>query len=873
MAACCEALLGRTLLSRRLARHGGLADLTPQQRERLCVFAALHDLGKVNRGFQNKALPLGQRPFGAGHIKPVAALLSSNRSYPEKERLLEAISAGDMVPWCAGDDGSGLLEMLLATLSHHGRPVALHEQPDSRYWTADQNYDPFAAIAELVLLTRQWFPLAWQPGGEPLPPEPEFQHAFAGLLILADWLGSDSERFPFSSDPATDRMPFARERASAVMRELGLDPASFRAALGPALPRFRDFAPGLSPRETQRLVGELQLEPEGSLVILEAETGSGKTEAALLHFLRLFHASAVDGIYFALPTRTAATQIYERMQRAVGNVFPERSRPPVVQAVPGYLVVDGVRGAPLPHFRVLWPDEGAMRWRAWAGEHPKRYFAGAVVVGTVDQVLLSALAVSHAHLRATALLRQLLVVDEVHASDAYMTRILEQVLRFHLAPGGHALLMSATLGSAARCKLASSQRSRTEHPSRDEAVRVPYPLVSVISDAKSQAFAVPASEEKRVLVERSAIAEEPGAVAAAAFRAARAGAKVLVVRNTVSACQATQEALEELAAHPTHPNLFSCQGVVAPHHGRYAREDRLLLDEAIEAAFGKQRDDGGLVAVATQTVEQSLDLDADLLLTDLCPFDVLLQRIGRLHRHARPRPAGYEIARFVVLLPTERDLSQRILPSGEARGANGLGSVYEDLRVLEATWRELEAREDLVVPRDNRALVEAATHPEPLAAVSATSPAWTAHGNWIQGSLLAERRVADLNLVARHLPFGDQAVLFPSGDTQRRIPTRLGEEDRLIHFAEPWPSPFGVRVEALRLPFHLLPRALATDADMAESVAVAGCVTSFSFGNERYRYDRLGLRRDSEQNEKEEPTREEVSPRKHEPHARVKQTR
>ncbi|MEZ4454914.1 MAG: hypothetical protein R3B09_36020, partial [Nannocystaceae bacterium] len=117
--------------------------------------------------------------------------------------------------------------------------------------------------------------------------------------------------------------------------------------------------------------------------------------------------------------------------------------------MPGYLRVDEQEGTRLPGFEVLWNDDPRQRYRyrGWAAEGSKRYLAGAIVVGTIDQVLLSTSMTSHAHLRATAASRQLLVVDEAHASDAYMNRLLEEVLAFHLAAGGHAFLMSATLGS------------------------------------------------------------------------------------------------------------------------------------------------------------------------------------------------------------------------------------------------------------------------------------------------------------------------------------------------------------------------------------------------------------------------------------------
>src|SRR5690606_3519381 len=132
----------------------------------------------------------------------------------------------------------------------------------------------------------------------------------------------------------------------------------------------------------------------------------------------------------------------------------------------------------------------------------------------------------------------------------------------------------------------------------------------------------------------------PVALAAQALDAARAGARVLVIRNTVGDAVATRQALAQLA--PDAPEPFRLGGVGTLHHGRFAREDRRRLDTAVEAALGKDAPRaGGLVLIGTQTLEISLDLDADLLITDLCPIDVLLQRIGRLHRHERARPAGF----------------------------------------------------------------------------------------------------------------------------------------------------------------------------------------------------------------------------------------
>jgi CRISPR-associated endonuclease/helicase Cas3 len=850
VAACCEALLSETTLGTRLAALGGLKRLSTPQLHRLATLATLHDIGKFSVGFQNKALAIP--PFRCGHLREVAGLLG--KDYSASAQLSEALGAEELSSW-----GDSLLDLLVATISHHGRPIGMHLPIHPAWWEPSRGLDPFAGIADLVARTRAWFPEAWGEAGEPLPDLPGFEHAWSGLVTLADWIGSDSDRFfPFSEEPGADRMVFARLAASEALGKLGLAVGSARRSLGESRPAFDRIAPGLEPRPAQAALLDLAPEPAcGSVALLEAETGSGKTEAALAYFARLFHAGRVEGMYFALPTRTAATQIYRRVRAAIEHAFPERqSRPAVVLAVPGYLEVDGVGGTRFPPFRVLWNDdrEERLRYRGWAAEHPKRYLAGTVVVGTVDQVLLSSLMVSHSHMRATALLRHLLVVDEVHASDAYMTRILEDVLDRHLLAGGHALLMSATLGAAARERLLAHAGSRAGAvvPDAAGAVACAYPLVSFRQGDRRLDISVAGDSARQKHVELLLAAEidEPAAIARRALAAARLGARVLVVRNTVAGCLQTQAALEELAALERNESLlFRCRDLAAPHHARYAKPDRELLDEALESAFGKERPWGGCVAAATQTVQQSLDLDADLLLTDLCPMDVLLQRIGRLHRHfGRRRPCGCEVARIVVLVPAE-PLANRIRPGGEPSGDHGLGTVYEDLRSIESTWRELVRSSEISIPADNRKLVEAATHPQNLTAlVNELGEPWPAHAQCMLGRLLADRRQGGLNLVRRDLHFASEpsggGVEFPSGDSARRIPTRLGEDDRLVRFEPPLRSPFDAAVflSDLSIPYHLVARGTRADAAVAETVKPLGEGFEFNFGPCGYRYDRLGLR-------------------------------
>ncbi len=838
VAACCEALLSTTLLNQRLARIGGLDRLDEIQVARLSVLAALHDVGKFNTGFQRRA-------FGGGPCGHTSEALDLFSAMYETPQLAEALPAA-LHDWAPDYKA---FHLLFASICHHGKPVKI--KTPARFdqnWSEGPFGDPFAGVASLANATRSWFPQAYA-AGAPLPSRVEFQHAFAGLVMLADWLGSDTEFFPYSDDDGMERIEFARRQAKRALAWIGLDTRGARRTMVAPARIFDALLPGFSPRPLQQAILELPTPTaKGRLVALEAETGSGKTEAALAWFLRLLHGGYVDGLYFALPTRSAATQIHRRVYEAVCRAFPDAAtRPPVNLAVPGYLRVDDLEGRHLPGFEVLWNDHKRERvaHRTWAAEHPKRYLAGAVVIGTIDQALLSTLTTSHAHLRATSLLRHLLVVDEVHASDAYMNRLLEEVLRHHLRAGGHALLMSATLGTSAHSDLFKAACGREVGcPPLELAVRRPYPLLSFADSGETPALLeVETSGRERVIsLEVQSMMSDVEAVARRALVAARAGARVLVIRNTVRGCLETQEALEGLAATgEVNRLLFRCEDVIAPHHSRFAKEDRAALDGAIERAFGKQRaGDRGCVVVATQTVEQSLDIDADFLMTDLCPIDVLLQRLGRLHRHERPRPAGYAEPNACILVPCSRDLTKYMRGPDQTCGPHGVGPVYSDLVILEATWQLLERRSSFRIPADNRELVEAATHPERLAEiVRAGGEKWRAHGYSVRGKRLAKRRIADGNLLDRTEDFGTAA--FPEGDALAKVATRLGEDDLLVQWTRPVTSPFGKRVKALTLRSFLVDTQQLSDEPIEPDDGNPGLV-QFTVGGQYFIYDRLGVR-------------------------------
>lgn len=821
------ALLDQPTIAARLARLGGLNELPGALRWRLGALAFLHDIGKVNRGFQARSNPAAPP---VGHIDQLAWVFSLDSAVPGPgpilERLYDTLGLDRMEAWFEADSAR---QWLAATLAHHGRPWRLAQPPPSAvHWWPMGGDDPMARLAPMRDALDRWFVPAFE-AGPALPDRPAMIHAFAGLLMLADWLGSDEDRFPFANGDDDERWQFAQGAARAALRDVGLDAAASRRVVMARPATFEAAFGVVRPHPVQSMVTA----PDAPLVVLESETGSGKTEAALWRFRHLFERGVVDGLYFALPTRVAASQIHARVMQFRDRVFGLEGGPAVMLAVPGQVRADHARGRALPEFGFAWDDDpnGRRDPARWAAEHPKRFLAAQIAVGTIDQVLLGTVRTRHAHLRGSLLLRHLLVVDEVHASDRYMGDLLAELLRWHVAAGGHALLLSATLGAGLR-----SQLLGTPPIDAEAAEAMPYPTISWAGGGIERTTEIPSEGRgtKRVTLDPQPIQSDAVAVARLAVEAAQAGAAVLIVRNTVGRAVETTRAVEALVGLGS-PLLFRVGHASTLHHGRFAAADRLLLDKAVEEALGRHRAGGGRIVIGTQTLEQSLDLDADLLVTDLCPVDVLLQRIGRLHRHARARPAGFMAARAVVLVPADGR------PGSYApRHGYGADRAYPDKRVLALTRRLIADHPVWTIPTMNRLLVERATHPQRLdvavTELAAADPTWTHHAQEVEGRETGQRNTASHALLDRGKPFSRFTL-----DADEHISSRLGMLDRQVDLGDQV-GPFGARCGLLRIPSWLIGDT-ALDTEVADLRSADGIIR-FTFGTARLRYDRHGLERD-----------------------------
>ena len=840
VAACFEALLRDPVLRVRFVKAAGDHEFTHTTAARLTFLAYLHDFGKLNAGFQfkvrrkNELPPRAPRP--AGHI--AEALLCFGQS-----DICVLLGLHHIVD----DWGAGVIPLAHAMLAHHGRPARKPTRTGSgppELWKPFAGYDPRATAKLLSERGRSWFPAAFSRGPR-MPETPALAHLFAGIVALADQLGSDDEAFRYEPDPDPDYIERARRMAADTVGSKGFRRRDSIAVVAstdcPDVGSLFDY-PDLRP--AQHAVTAAPVDPP--LLILESETGSGKTEAAILRFAALWRAGLVDGLYFAVPTRAAAKQLHGRVSRALARLFPSAARVETVLAVPGYLVTGGVEGRRLERFEVYWEDEPdeETRLARWSAESARKFLSARAAVGTVDQVLLAGLRVKWAHFRAASLSRSLLVVDEVHASDSYMNELLFGVLKGHLTLGGHALLMSATLGAAARSKF-TNRGARFAPPTPGEAEALPYPALTLLpADGLPETRAITASgPTKSVSMSAVSILGDPDAIARTAAAAARDGARVLVIRNTVSSAQAVFGAL--LAQGGDNMVLTVAEGP-ALHHSRFAAEDRKLLDDAVEGAIGKEisRSTAGLVVIGTQTLEQSLDIDADFLISDLCPVDVLLQRIGRLHRHARTsRPRPFREPRCLVLVPEaglEGGLGGALL--GHGLGLSDSGGIYVDLVGLEATWRLISAHAQWTIPAMNRMLVERATHPAILLQLANDlGERWQSHASRVFGLHAAGAGVARNHALTRDEPF-DEDLVFP--DIDEHVRTRLGEDGPRIVLADPVIGPFGTAIQHFNLPAHLfrgrLPGKQEIEAARAGPVPEGGLV--LQVGDHTLAYDRMGIR-------------------------------
>lgn len=717
--------------------------LTKSDIDRLSILAALHDIGKINTRFQNG---------GGGHLIEGITLCTPSGPF------------GFLWGWGAPET---ILEAICATFSHHGVPVWMENSSAlAQIHEGVMRSLPDTAVPELhriARIARKAFPAATS--GSDLPTTSAFWHLYTGLLTMADQIGSSTSNFPVA------RAENFKRCADKAIAERLLDGALFPTSDITPETMF-GWPEGSKLTPMQKAIWDLPLQDQ--LTLVESETGSGKTEAALLRFRRLAEAGKCAGLYFAIPTRSSAAQIQTRVTKTSERLWGLEA----ALAVPGYLTMGQATGAKAAGFDVTWDDTGKIEPSRWAADAPRKYLSAPVAVGTVDQALQAAIKRKWAHMRGSALSRSLLVIDEIHASDAYMTEIMMQLLKDHLSLGGFALMMSATLTTERRHQLFEACGA---NPIPHAAA--PYPAVTTLRENQQITIPVASAKiDKNVDVSLEPNMTSPREIARRAAEAAGRGARVLVIRNSIAGAMAVADEIAK--NHPDAP-VMSLNGVSAIHHSRFASIDRQALDHAVEMSLGKSSSDP-VIVIGTQTLEQSLDIDADLLLTDICPIDVLLQRIGRLFRHDRMhRPEGFTTPRCIVLHDehaSEWDLRRHQI---------GRDRAYPDLFMIDEVRTMIREHPVWAIPSMNRYLVDRGARDDLLSMEA---------GQDHQGRTLSMRRVAKNASLDRSRPIQEQIDFSPIHGS------RLGEMPVTFRLDPPIHSPFGAgMIYDIDVPVWLIP--------------------------------------------------------------------
>lgn len=781
------AAIGTELLERDrhlLERIAGLSGFSAASlRSVLPYLLALHDLGKYSEPFQDRRADLVEELQGARQPRPcvlrhdtLGYLLWRDWAAPRPDAresgLLDELHEVQLpgVRLGRSDLDAVMQSWMAAVLAHHGKPPEIALPPAGVF-----KIHPKGAIAR----SREdaaTFALAARVLLAPGPLESSLEDVdhliartkraswwLAGFTILCDWLGSDTQFFPFEAArrPLDAYWSTAREGAAAAVRHSGLcgsTPRSFGGISG-------IFPPIAShPTPLQAAAAEIDLGSGPQLFVLEDLTGSGKTEAALILAQRLMATGRGDGLYFALPTMATANAMDGRVRPLLEKLFEGRPSYLLTHSGPRLTEQDRILLSGTRADAAYGRDEQPTATHAasaWLADGRKKALLAELGVGTVDQALLAVLQSKHAALRLFGLHHHVLVVDEVHACDAYMLDVLCTLLGAHAALGGSAILLSATLPLEQRRKLASAFAGGLGEGSSAVPSSQAYPLLTGFGSGR----VVERPVEPRAGSPRTLPIRWLGTVEEAKARvieASRAGQCACWIRNSVKDAVEVFEAVSAVLGHE-QVTLF---------HARFALGDRLRIEQAVGERFGKDGTDEqrrGRVVIATQVVEQSLDIDFDVMVTDLCPVDLLIQRAGRLQRHrrARPRPAPV----LEILAPP---WCEDPPPGWLGPPFHRTARVYPNPGVLWRTVRELQRLGRITLPGDARELVES------VHADATTPPALEPRSSAALGKDLSHASVARSAVIKLDLGYLREGADWSS---EARTPTRLGEPTTTVRLA------------------------------------------------------------------------------------------
>jgi CRISPR-associated endonuclease/helicase Cas3 len=817
------------LLRARLARLLGLSE--KETVALVVALLALHDLGKFGGRFQNcrptvadwLGAPRTDRPYSVRH-DTLGLRLWDQAVYP-------ALWSEDWIGFqevCDFQlDGDDYFRALMKPIfGHHGRPPQLNQLEEAGAELAEENKQAakaYAADAFGLLLPS--FPEGWKVSHVEAAERASW--TLAGLAVAADWIGSNEERFPYCSSRVSLREYWenrAKPQARRAVEETGLFGASPSEETG-----LQALFPGYTPTPMQACASSLPVSEGPELFVVEDATGSGKTEAATVITHREMARGHADGVYYGLPTMATANAMYDRIAEDYRRLFANPEAASVVLAHSARDLSETFQrsiqiGAEEDVSGHTYDAEGTDRpgeaqCAAWLADSRKKALLGQVGVGTIDQALLGALPSDHQSLRLLGMGQSVLIVDEVHAYDDYVQELLGRLLEFQGAQGGTAILLSATLPQQMRQALVDrfveGARRGGFGIGPVELQEESFPLVTHVSESarndeaeasegadaegctgddigEQAAQEIPVNEvgfedaQIRDGYERTVRVKPLRSIESVIDRLvedAKSGQCACWVCNTVPDARS---AWEKLRRRFRNEEGLS-EEKVELFHARFAQADRDRIEQAVLRRYGKKSgpaDRRGRVLVATQVIEQSLDVDFDDMVSDQAPVDLILQRVGRERRHARSgdgKPIGNgadergipEVGLFGP--PPTQDPSEDWYESWFPRAAY----VYPDVARLWLSTSVLEKRGEISVPGGVRDLIESVYGPD---ALSEAPDVLREAARKARDEQKKKRSVAHKNALTIESGYG-----APSDQGQwtrdENAPTRLGEPTTTLRLA------------------------------------------------------------------------------------------
>lgn len=594
---------------------------------------ALHDLGKFSEAFQSQRADL--------ILELQKREPNPSKNYSERHDSLgfwlwDNDLVDDDVLHKIGIDNSrktqrGLKCWLQAVTGHHGMPPKPTGTVDFFFCREDKRAaaDFVQVLAEL-LLTDEAKRIPDHAGADFEWNSKTLSWWFAGVTVLADWLGSNTQFFPYREQPEdlTAYWAYAQDQANTALEHSGV--LSIAIEKGQTLTDFFSYIHQASPLQHWAATVEIPQAPQ--IYLLEDVTGAGKTEAAMMLAYRLMAQGSAAGFFIGLPTMATANAMYQRVAQVYRKLFAGNANLTLAHGFK--TLVEEFAASVLPvdtpeQDNAQLDETATARCTAWLADHSKRALLASAGVGTVDQALLAVLHSKHQSLRLLGLFNKVLIIDEVHACDAYMQGVLEVLLEFHARTDGSVILLSATLPNRMKQALLDAYARGRNQATAPTLSSVAYPLATRWHDAQcsllEDALTSRPNVSRTVQVHYEADDEKVFAHIDAALQQ---GQCVGWIRNTVADAMAAYERLSHTVPHEK----------ITLFHARFALQDRLGKEAQVLDYFGGnsgQQDRQGRLMIATQVAEQSLDVDFDVLITDLAPIDRVLQRAGRLQRHVR----------------------------------------------------------------------------------------------------------------------------------------------------------------------------------------------------------------------------------------------